>query len=200
MSLSATSHRPCIAIIAAGAMGAAMGARLASSGCRVLTDLTHRSASTRKRAEQAGMEDTSLAQIASMADFVLSVLPPSDALQLAHDFRSQISPGDNRSFIYADCNAVSPTTVKKIQDIFDETQVRFLDAGIIGGPPRENYNPTIYASADDPSVLSEFEELNKLGLKVVALRGEGAGIGDASALKMSYAVRFHLPTLDTGRV
>ncbi|KAG2358933.1 6-phosphogluconate dehydrogenase, partial [Suillus spraguei] len=65
--------------------------------------------------------------------------------------------------------------------------IRFVDAGIIGGPPKGDYNPTFYASAEDVKLLDEFTALSKYGLKVSPLKGEGVGVGDASALKMSYA-------------
>ncbi|KAF8828813.1 hypothetical protein HHX47_DHR3000364 [Lentinula edodes] len=64
--------------------------------------------------------------------------------------------------------------------------IGFIDSGIIGGPPQDAYNPTFYASADDKDILLKFGRLSNFGLKISLLE-EGAGIGDASALKMSYA-------------
>ncbi|MFZ0524699.1 MAG: NAD(P)-binding domain-containing protein, partial [Xanthobacteraceae bacterium] len=72
---------PVIAIIAPGAMGAAVGKRLTDSGLRVLTSLAGRSAETVARAKSAGMADASDEEIAA-ADFILSILPPGDALAL----------------------------------------------------------------------------------------------------------------------
>ena len=195
------SAPPIVAVVAAGAMGAAVARRLTSAGCTVLTTLQGRSAATRKRAREAGMEDVSLGELARRAQWVLSILPPSEAEAFAGEFRktyeresSAHSPGEG--LVFADCNAVSPETVKRIRAIFSFTEtsfvpaIRFIDAGIIGGPPREGYDPTFYASAapDDARALDAFEGLQKYGLKISALRGEGASIGDASALKMSYAV------------
>jgi hypothetical protein len=65
--------------------------------------------------------------------------------------------------------------------------IGFVDSGIIGGPPKDAYNPTFYASADDNIVLEGFGGLDKYGLKTSLLK-DGGGVGDASALKMSYAV------------
>ncbi|TFY74566.1 hypothetical protein EWM64_g9445, partial [Hericium alpestre] len=67
--------------------------------------------------------------------------------------------------------------------------IHFVDAGIIGGPPKDTYNPTFYAAADaqDVTALDSFEALSAHGLKISTLRGDQAGVGDASALKMSYA-------------
>ena len=72
--------------------------------------------------------------------------------------------------------------------------VAFVDGGIIGGPPArapDGYSPAIYASAApaDSSALSAFVALKDFGgLRFTAVEGEGAGVGAASALKMSYAV------------
>ena len=73
---------PVVAVIAAGAMGAAVGQRLADLGVTVLTSLAGRSEATAARAAAAGMSAASDAEIAA-ADFVLSVLPPGDALASA---------------------------------------------------------------------------------------------------------------------
>ncbi|MGO8996472.1 MAG: 6-phosphogluconate dehydrogenase, partial [Polyangiaceae bacterium] len=58
--------------------------------------------------------------------------------------------------------------------------IAFVDAGIIGGPPRDDYGPTFYASGPD---VAAFEALNAYGLNVRVLEGP---IGRASALKMCY--------------
>lgn len=184
---------PVLAIVAAGAMGAAVGHRLTSAGLTVLTSLAGRSAATTKRAADAGMQDASLTDIAARAHWVLSILPPSEAFAFAERFRDAHATADRaRPLAFADCNAVNPTTAKRIAALFKGTPIRFVDAGIIGGPPSGSYDPVFYASADpaDDAVLDEFAALKQYGLNVKPLRGEGAGVGDASALKMSYAVSF----------
>jgi len=184
---------PTIAVVAPGAMGAAVGNRLTSTtpGLTVLTDLTSRSASSRQRAHDAAMKDVPLSEIAREADWVLSIMPPSEAEAFAHRLKAayDAQPLRETKIVFADCNAVNPDTVKRIAAVFSSSPISFVDAGIIGGPPSDGYDPVFYASVDpaDDEVLTMFEGLSKYGLKVSALRGEGAGVGDASALKMSYA-------------
>ncbi len=182
---------PILAVVAAGAMGSAVGRRLTSAGLTVLTNLDGRSSATRSRAHEAGMQDTSLGDIASRANWVLSILPPSEAYAFAQRFRDAHSKEvGTRRLAFADCNAVNPETAKLIASVFVDTPIKFIDAGIIGGPPQGQYDPVFYASADvgDEDVLDEFAGLQVHGLKVKLLKGEGASVGDASALKMSYAV------------
>ncbi|TCD60772.1 hypothetical protein EIP91_009529 [Steccherinum ochraceum] len=183
---------PVIAIIAPGAMGAAVAKRLTTAGLTVLTHLEGRSPATRKRALDAGMQDSSLPDIAARARWILSILPPSDAFGFAQKFKSahsELKEQASAKIVFADCNAISPETVKRIAGLFAGTPIGFIDAGIIGGPPHEGYDPVFYTSVDrqDDHLLTEFESLKAYGLNVSAMRGEGAGIGDASALKMSYA-------------
>ncbi|OJA10514.1 hypothetical protein AZE42_01705 [Rhizopogon vesiculosus] len=179
------SPMPRLAIVAAGAMGSAVAKRMTSFGCTVYTNLDERSEGTRKRAENAGMMDVSIDELVQRSDWILSILPPKDAVFFAERIVRGAGQGGSATFV--DCNAVNPETVKRIAGLFAETSIGFVDAGIIGGPPKDNYDPTFYASAEDEGVLDEFAGLSKYGLKVSLLKGEGVGIGDASALKMSYA-------------
>lgn len=184
---------PIITVIAAGAMGGGVAQKLVEAGCTVLTHLEGRSEQTRKRAREAGMMDASLEEIIQRSDFIFSILPPRDAFALAQRVAQELALRPrvvDRPLIYADCNAVSVTTVKKIAELFRGTSVAFVDACIIGGPPKGSYNPVFYASVDpkDTEALGSFVDLSAWGLRTKALNGEGAGIGDASALKMSYAV------------
>jgi len=188
---------PTLAVVAAGAMGAAVARRFTTAGCTVLTNLEGRSAATRARAVAAGMQDVPMRELAARSRWVLSILPPSDALAFATRYRDayaeslQATSGNKGAVraAFADCNAVSPETVKKIAALFVGSEIGFVDAGIIGGPPRDGYDPVFYASAEpeDAQLLDDFVGLNQWGLKVSPLKGEGAGVGDASALKMSYA-------------
>ncbi|TCD64710.1 hypothetical protein EIP91_003753 [Steccherinum ochraceum] len=186
---------PTIAIVGAGGMGAAIAHRFTTSGLTVLTILSGRSEATRKRALDAGMQDTSLSDIALRADWVLSILPPKEAVGFALGFRDaymEVQSGGQeaqmkRGATFVDCNAISPDTAKQIASLFAGTPIGFIDVGIIGWPPtRDGYNPTFYASVDprDDSLLMELGEMERYGLKVSPLRGEGVGIGDASAVKM----------------
>jgi 3-hydroxyisobutyrate dehydrogenase-like beta-hydroxyacid dehydrogenase len=179
-----------IAVVAAGAMGAAVGRRLVQGGCTVLTSLTGRSDATRRRAEAAGMKDATYTEIAQQAGVLLSILPPSEAHSFAEAFLSETASLERTNgMIFADCNAVNPASMKSIADLFLPSPFGVVDASIIGGPPIEGYDPTFYVSAKDVDALTQFESLSRFGLKITPLRGEGSGVGDASALKMSYAVR-----------
>jgi L-threonate 2-dehydrogenase len=171
---------PTVAVVAQGAMGAGIGGRLVERGLRVVTSLAGRSEASAKRAAAAGMVPVSDQEMAK-ADYFLSILPPSDALGLAERMAAQIAPSNHKP-IYVDCNAVSPPTKVAIGNVILEAGSPFVDASIIGAPPRAGYDgPAIYASGAD---ASRFVPLNDFGLVVRAIEGP---IGAASAMKMSYA-------------
>jgi putative dehydrogenase len=170
---------PTVVIIAQGAMGAGVAKRLTDNGVRVLTSLKGRSTASAERAKTAGMIDASDAEIAA-ADVILSIVPPGDALALAQRLAPALAAA-NKKPVYADCNAVSPDSVKQIAAVIAATGAPFADAGIIGGPPRAGYGgPVLYYSGVDADSL---ERLNDFGL---VFRRVDGGIGAASALKMSY--------------
>src|SRR6188508_1617952 len=103
---------PVVAVIAPGMMGSAVGGRLAAHGLKVLTSLKGRSAETVQRAKTANMADAGDEEIAA-ADFILSILPPGDAVALAQRFAPALT-ASNAKPVYVDCNAVSPSTVERI--------------------------------------------------------------------------------------
>jgi 3-hydroxyisobutyrate dehydrogenase-like beta-hydroxyacid dehydrogenase len=171
---------PVIAVIAPGAMGAAVGKRLVDNGAMVLTSLVGRSEETRARALAADMTAARDDEIAR-ADFILSILPPGDALALAQRFVPALT-ASNAKPVYVDCNAINPKTVERVAAAIAPTECPFVDAGIIGQPPKPgDAGPRIYASgAAAPRVAS----LRDYGLDIRVLDGE---LSAASALKMSYA-------------
>jgi len=171
---------PTVAIIAPGNMGAGVGQRLTENKVTVLTALGGRSEASVKRARTAGMRDVDDRTLAE-ADFLMSIVPPGDALSLARRMAPVLTAA-NRKPIYVECNAVSPPTMMKIADVIATTGCPFVGAGIIGPPLKPgSTNTKIYASG--PSA-KEFARLNDYGLIVRVLEGP---LTAASALKMSYA-------------
>ena len=171
---------PVVAIIAPGQMGSAVAKRLTQNGLAVVTDLEGRSAESIKRAEAAGMKSVTLQEIAQ-AGIILSIVPPGEAENLAKRLKSALS-AEMRKPIYVDCNAVNPYTVERIAAIMKTANCPFVDAGIIGGPPKTGYDgPIFYLSGEGADAVSA---LNRFGLSCKVLDGP---IGAASALKMSYA-------------
>ncbi len=174
------STSPTVAIIAPGNMGAGVGRRLTENRVTVLTSLAGRSEESVKRAREAGMQPVE-ERVLAEADFLLSIVPPGDALRLAQQL-TPILTAANRKPVYVECNAVSPPTMLKIADVIAATGCPFVGAGIIGPPPKPgSANTKIYASGP---AAKDVARLNDYGLIVRVLDGP---LTAASALKMSYA-------------
>ena len=170
-----------IGVIAQGTMGSGVGRRLRESGAEVRTLLSGRSPASAERARAAGMVAAAGERaLLEGADFFLSILPPGEAEPLARRLAPTLAALGAKP-IYIDCNAVSPQTAIRIGEVIAPTGAHFVDAGIIGGPPRPGYSPAIYASgptARQTAVLRDW------GIDWRVIEGP---IGAASGVKMSYA-------------
>ena len=171
-----------VGIISAGDMGSAIGAMLRHHGLDVVTPLAGRSELTRLRASEAGMRDAgSIDGVVRECDLVVSVLVPAEAVSIAEDVADAMHRTGARP-VFADCNAIAPQTVKRIATLIGDAGAGFVDAGIIGPPPRPGKSNThIYCSGPDTGV---FESLGAHGLDI---RRVGPDAGQASGLKMVYA-------------
>jgi 3-hydroxyisobutyrate dehydrogenase-like beta-hydroxyacid dehydrogenase len=171
---------PTVAVIAPGMMGSAVAARLTQHGISVRSLLAGRSDASLARARKAGMTDGSLADIAA-CDIILSIVPPGEAVGLAEKLAPALRDS-NKKPVYADCNAISPRTVVKIDRIIRETGATFVDGGIIGPPPEPDSSKTrLYLSGPEAERVAV---LGKHGLNTPIQSGP---VGAASAMKMSYA-------------
>jgi 3-hydroxyisobutyrate dehydrogenase-like beta-hydroxyacid dehydrogenase len=169
-----------VAIIAPGNMGAAVGGRLTENKVNVLTSLAGRSQASAARAKSAGMTAVADAQLTE-SDFLLSIVPPGDALALAQRLAGVLGAA-NKKPVYVDCNALSPQTVERIAAVIAATGSPFVGAGIIGPPPKPGTANTKFYAAGPAA--PDFARLNDYGLIVRVLAGP---LTAASALKMSYA-------------
>jgi 3-hydroxyisobutyrate dehydrogenase-like beta-hydroxyacid dehydrogenase len=118
--------------------------------------------------------------LAREADVILSILVPAQAVNAAQRVARAISE-EGATVTYADCNAIAPQTSCAVGELITASGGAYIDASIIGGPPRGESRPRFYISGPD---MSAFEALGAYGLDVTVL---GQEVGLASAIKMCYA-------------
>ena len=170
-----------IAILMPGDMGHAVGRALRQHGHAVTTCLAGRSARSRGLAEAAQMRDAAtLEALVAGADLILSILPPAAAAAQARAVAAAMAASGARP-VYADCNAVSPMTARKIGAVIAAAGAPFIDCGIIGAAPGKGNPPRFHVSGPDTAAM---ERLDGKGIAVIPM---GPEIGRASALKMVYA-------------
>ena len=171
---------PLVAIVAPGNMGAAVAKRLGEQRVSVLTVLEGRGEASAARARDAGMTVVPRDRLCE-AQFILSILPPAAALSFAQVMAPILGEAAQKP-VFVDCNAVSPDTVRQIGTVVSASGTPFIDAGIIGLPPKPGGpSPHFYASGPDAARL---QTLASFGLDIRVLDGP---VGAASALKMCYA-------------
>lgn len=170
-----------IGILSPGDMGHTVGDVLRQNEARVITCLEGRSARTRALAEKAGIiEVPTYRQLVTESDLVLSIMVPAQAMSAAETVAEALR-GTDTPLTYADCNAIAPQTVRTLGKVLTSAGGTFVDASIIGPPPRTAGATRFYASGLE---LETFLMLNRYGLDVRPLGDE---IGLASAIKMCYA-------------
>ncbi|BAY43324.1 6-phosphogluconate dehydrogenase NAD-binding protein [Scytonema sp. HK-05] len=170
-----------VGILSPGDMGQAIASVLNQHGLRTVAALDERSQRTRQLASEAKIEDVgSLKRLVVESDLILSVLVPAAAPQAAAQV-AEVIQEVGKSILYADCNAIAPYKVKQIEQIIQTAGGQFVDASIIGPPPRVPNRTRMYVSGVQ---AYELEQLRDYGLDIRVIGDE---IGQASGLKMSYA-------------
>jgi 3-hydroxyisobutyrate dehydrogenase-like beta-hydroxyacid dehydrogenase len=170
-----------VGILSPGDMGHSVGNVLHENGLRVITCLEGRSDRTRRLATEAGIDAVpTYADLVQGADLLLSILVPAQAPNAAERVAGALAE-TGAELAYADCNAIAPQTAQAIGERLAEAGATFIDASIIGGPPRRESRPRMYVSGPDTAAM---EALNAYGLNVIPI---GEEVGLASAIKMCYA-------------
>ncbi|TKA35646.1 hypothetical protein B0A54_12614 [Friedmanniomyces endolithicus] len=152
---------------------------------------------TRDRAQKnsVGLVDSDI-DLCNTADYILSIVPPRDALATAQrivdasshaEFKQRSNP-----LCYIDLNAISPRSARQISELFSKASpdVRLIDGGIIGGPPSQkpdgNWSrPSVPVSG--PHKLSEAQPGGKQLAEVLNVKHVSDSIGAATGLKMCFA-------------
>jgi 3-hydroxyisobutyrate dehydrogenase-like beta-hydroxyacid dehydrogenase len=151
-----------VGLLHPGEMGAAVGA---CADGEVVWASEDRSEATHARANEFRDVGTVRALV-DEADLILSICPPHAAVDVARACSGFAG-------IYVDANAISPQRAREVAAL----QRRFVDGGIIGGPPTQP-GTTLYLSGDAAAEVASLFDGSPLLTRVVA---------DASAVKMAYA-------------
>jgi 3-hydroxyisobutyrate dehydrogenase-like beta-hydroxyacid dehydrogenase len=169
-----------VGVMSPGDMGQAVAVQLRAKSLHVYTALDQRSERTRALAREAGLKDVgTVARLVAECDVVLSIMDPGAAIDFARVAADALRATGCHTLI-VDCNAIAPDTVHLIAGLIEQAGGRFLDAGIIGPPPRGKAKTNLYVSGP---AAADLEHLAGPQLVVHVI---GERLADASALKMCY--------------
>ncbi|MEU1597234.1 DUF1932 domain-containing protein [Streptomyces sp. NPDC005708] len=169
-----------LGILHPGSMGAAVAAQARRSGAEVLWCSDGRSPETTHRAEKYGLSAVGgLSEMTDRADVILSLCPPAAAEDVARSVATRSYSGT-----YVDGNAVSPATMARITSIMQSSGATVVDGSVIGSPPSASKCPRLYLSGPSEAL----QRVAKLFAgSAVQTRPLAGGVGQASALKLSYS-------------
>lgn len=132
-----------------------------------------RSAQSRERANGL-TEFATLAELAAVAEAIVSICPPGHALDVATEVAATGFTG-----LYLDANAVSPTTMAAVTAVL--AGARVVDGAVIGGPSSDS--ASVYVAGPDAAAAADL-----FGPALLTVHVLPGPVGSASALKASYAL------------
>ncbi|MFJ2575005.1 DUF1932 domain-containing protein [Streptomyces halstedii] len=170
---------PTVGILHPGSMGAAVAACAATNAAAVLWCETGRSTASVERAAGFGLSPVAtIAELLDRSDIVISLCPPAAAEDLARDVAGHRFAG-----MYVEANAINPVRTQRIAALLAPAAT-VVDGGVVGSPPVGGKTPTLYLSG--PADATARIEALFAGTAVQAAV-LGTQVGQASALKLSYA-------------
>ena len=129
-----------------------------------------------RNAQAAGVRLVSdLAELAGDSDIIFSAVPPTFSLAAAREARDHLSGRQ----IYVDITATTPALKKEIWAELKGSGVRFVDAAVLGGLPKEKHRVPIAASGNGAEAFRELFTPFNMQISIV-----GEEPGAASAIKL----------------
>jgi 3-hydroxyisobutyrate dehydrogenase-like beta-hydroxyacid dehydrogenase len=177
-----------IAILYPGELGAQLGRAVVQAGGVAITCLFGRSEATRGRTTAAQFSVVpSLEEIARQSELVISLVPPTSAVEIACSFAASVDlarcrGGAPAEPTFLDANSVSPQTKQRIAQTLSRAGIHCLDGAFFG--PANRVGPENVLALSGPGA----EQIAPLLREVVEVRHVGEIIGQASALKMALGI------------
>jgi 3-hydroxyisobutyrate dehydrogenase-like beta-hydroxyacid dehydrogenase len=167
-----------IGVLHPGEMGVAVAVTARNSGHEVYWVSEGRSAETRRRASEAGLQDVeTLPNLCAGCTAIVSICPPEFAESLAEEVAGYGYRG-----LYIDANAISPQRVCRMSKRLSKSGIAFVDGCVIGLPASKRGETWLYLSG--PHAQEAGTYFTDGPIESERLDG---GIGRASALKMCFA-------------
>ena len=170
---------PTVTVLGAGALGAAMAARLGETGYPVR--LWNR---TPRRAHEAADQSTAVTAVDSLADAVagaatvITVLRDGDAVA---EVMAEAVSGMGRDAVWVQASTVGPEHARSLADLAADHGVAFLDAPVSGSTVPARQGKLVWLVGGDQATLARVRPvLDTLGSSVLLVGGAVEG----SSLKL----------------
>lgn len=169
-----------VGVIGFGEVGSTFSNAMAKRGAKILVFDELLEQEGKKQALEArilheGVEFTTLTDVLSRSEMILSVVTTQVAEALAKQIAVQLQPQQ----IYVDLNSTSPSVKKRIGQIIKATGADFVEGAILGAVGAMGAGARILMAGEKGEQVARF--LNKLGLNTTFYSAE---VGKASTFKM----------------
>jgi 3-hydroxyisobutyrate dehydrogenase-like beta-hydroxyacid dehydrogenase len=168
-----------VAVFHPGAMGSRLAGQLVAAGHHVSWVPEGRSTASAERAAAQGLIGVPFDEAVDTADLVLCSCAPQGAIDVAREVGDEGFAG-----IYVDANPLSPDSLQQAADAVPSAT--FVDAGVIGPPPRDGAGATHLMLSGDTEATALVRDLFAPTLVTPMVVGDR--IGAASAAKSSFAL------------
>jgi 3-hydroxyisobutyrate dehydrogenase len=168
-----------VAVVGAGALGAAMAARLGETGheVRLWNRTSERARSAAEQATGVTAVD-SLSQALRGASVVMTVLRDGDAVA---EVMTDATAGLDRGTVWVQASTIGPVAARALADLAAEHGVPFLDAPVSGSTSPARQGRLVWLVAGDEDTLNRVRSiLDALGSSVLHV---GTGV-EGSSLKL----------------
>lgn len=165
-----------IALFHPGAMGSRLAGELVTAGHDVAWVPSGRSAESASRAAAEGFSGLSFDEAVGTAELVLCSCAPQGAVAVA-----RVVGATGFSGVYVDANPLSPQSLREATESLPSAT--FVDAGVVGPPPRPGGFTHLMLSGDAAGLVSDLYAGSQVTPLVV-----GAEVGAASAAKSAFAL------------
>lgn len=164
-----------IALIGAGAMGGAIGARLCATGHRVAVfDLD--AAKVADLVALGAMAAPTAAAAAAGADFVITSLNHARIVEAAVFGPAGVAEGARAGTVLIDMSSIDPDATKRLAARAAETGLRWVDSPLSGGAPKVAVGQlTLMTGGDAEDEARARRVLNDLATNITHMGPSGAG-------------------------
>lgn len=164
-----------VALIGAGAMGGAIGARLAETGNRlVVFDLDP--AKVQELVDKGAISAPSAAEAATQSDYVILSLNSAKVVRAAVFGAGGVVEGARPGTLIIDMSSIGPEATRALAAEAAERGLRWVDSPLSGGAPKALIGQlTLMAGGADQDVVDAYEVLKHVASNYTHMGPSGAG-------------------------
>ncbi|CAN7635473.1 NAD(P)-dependent oxidoreductase [Pararhizobium sp. LjRoot255] len=164
-----------VALIGAGAMGGAIGTRLAETGNRLLVfDLDP--VKVQAMVDKGAISTPSAAEAAAQSDYVILSLNSAKVVRAAVFSAGGVAEGARPGTLIIDMSSIDPEATRALAADAAEKGLRWVDSPLSGGAPKALIGQlTLMAGGADQDVADAYEVLKHVASNYTHMGPSGAG-------------------------